>query len=248
MNPGIPLLPKITHFWIFQWPYFHLLLCHNLYYLYPIVANSLWNKIGLSSILYGSEIWYALTKTEAVMLDKLQIRKLKQMQKLALRTDDALVTAMVTQYSVMTIIEIRKKYFLCKLICSTGITKCIFVNRLYDDTILFISNKGFIPEICTILSKYDLTKYFLTYVYGGQFPTRMCWKAIVKQAVASNERDKCHTIISDKADVPRFLRIMTNRLYQKSFPFYVIAMKDYKYTKLLVCEVGLSSHKWYHKL
>jgi hypothetical protein len=124
-------------------------------------------------------------------------------------------------------------YFLCKLICSTGITKCIFVNRLYDDTILFISNKGFIPEICTILSKYDLTKYFLTYVYGGQFPTRMCCKAIVKQAVASHERDKCHTIISDKADVPRFLRIMTNRLYQKSFPFYVIAMKDCKYPKLL---------------
>ena len=99
----------------------------------PIVANSLWNKIWLSSILYGSEVWYGLTKTEALMLDKLQIRKLKQMQSLPLRTHDALVTVMVKQYSVMTIIEIKKMYFLCKLICSTGITKCIFVNRLYDN-------------------------------------------------------------------------------------------------------------------
>ena len=40
----------------------------------PIVVNSLWNKTGLSSILYGSEVWYGLTKTETLMLDKVQTR------------------------------------------------------------------------------------------------------------------------------------------------------------------------------
>ena len=45
-----------------------------------IVANSQRTKIGLSSILYGSEVWYGMTKTEPLVLDKVQTRKLKQMQ------------------------------------------------------------------------------------------------------------------------------------------------------------------------
>ena len=75
-------------------------------------------------------------------------------------------------------------YFLCKLIHSTGVTKQVFVHRLYMyDKILSVSNKGFVPEICLILCTYGIIDYLLTYVYGGQFPTRICWKANVKEAV-----------------------------------------------------------------
>ena len=77
----------------------------------PIVTNSLWNKIGLSSILYVSEVCYGMTKTEALMFDKVQTRKLKQMQSLPQITHDALVIAMVKQYPVITIIDINKCIF-----------------------------------------------------------------------------------------------------------------------------------------
>ena len=88
---------------------------------------------------------------------------------------------------------------------STGVTKQVFAHRLYDQ-ILCVSNKGFVPEICAILSKYGVTEYLLTYVYGGQFTTRICWKAIAKEAVANHESDRCNEIISAKSDVPLFFR------------------------------------------
>ena len=169
----------------------------------PIVANSLWNKIRLSSILYGSEVWYGMTKTEALMLDKVQTRKLKQMQSLPQRTHDALVIAMVKQYPVITIIDIKKMYFLCKFIHSTGVTKQVFVHRLYDK-ILSVSNKGFVPEICVILCKYGIIDYLLTYVHGGQFPTRICWKEIVKEAVANHESDRCNKFYQINQMYPYF--------------------------------------------
>ena len=98
--------------------------------------------------------------------------------------------------------------------------------------ILSVSNKGCVPEICVIQNKYGIIEYLLPYVYGGQFPTRICCKAIVKEAVANHERDRCNKIISDKSDVPIFLGIMRNKLCNKAFPFYVISMKDHSYAKL----------------
>ena len=43
--------------------------------LHPMVAGALWNKLGISAVLYGSEVWYGTTKTDIVKLEKAQIRK-----------------------------------------------------------------------------------------------------------------------------------------------------------------------------
>jgi hypothetical protein len=47
------------------------------------------------------------------------------------------------------------------------------------------------------------------------------------------EKIRCHEVLTNKNDVQRFLRIMEDRLYTKSFPYYVAGMQDSDYVKLL---------------
>ena len=173
-----------------------------------------------------------MTTTEMLMLEKMQTRKLKQIQGLPLRTHDALVRSMVKQPSIRAIIDSKKMRFLCSLIHSNGITKSVFVNRLYDN-IMSISNTGFVPEVYTILNRYDLTQFLLTYVCGGEFPTKHCWKSIVKEAVFKYESQTCYQALSEKADVATYLSVMKENLYKKAFPYYAVTMKDHTYRHLL---------------
>ena len=198
----------------------------------PIVNNILWNRVGLPSLLYGSEVWYDISRTDMLRMEKAQVRKMKRLQGLPWRTHDYVVRSLLKQLSVQCMIDIRKLNFLHHLISSKGVTNDIFINRLYDSLIDKCST-GFIPDVSVILKKYGLDSYLLTYARGGDFPQKKCWKAIVKDNVLQYEQEKCIETLTQRNDVHRYVRIMGNGLYTKSFPFYRAAMKNIKYVKLI---------------
>jgi hypothetical protein len=198
----------------------------------PIVANMLWNKIGISSLLYGSEVWHGTTKTEMVNLEKTQVRKMKHLQGLPLRTHDYLVRALIKQPSMECMIDKRKLSFLRTLITSKGLTQSVFLHRLYSG-IFSSGHTGFIQDITQVLRKYKLQNYLRTYTHGGEFPPKKHWKAIIKDSVIEYEKNMCNRILSGKGDVQRFLRIMDRRLYIKSYPLYTASMHSVHHLKLL---------------
>ena len=198
----------------------------------PIVSNMLWNKIGIPSLLYGSEVWHHMNITELVKLEKSQIRKMKLLQGLPMRTHDYVVRALVKQPSMESMIHSRKLNFLHKLITTKGIAHTIFINCLYSG-ILKEQTIGFIGDIVQILGKYDLQSYLRRYAQGGEFPPKTQWKAIVKDRVMNYEKHKCREILQRKNDVKRFLRIMGDRLYDKSFPYYIAGMKTREHRCLI---------------
>jgi hypothetical protein len=198
----------------------------------PIVSNILWNRIGIPSILYGSEVWYHMNKTEMIKLEKAQIRKMKLLQGLPMRTHDYVVRALVKQPTMESMIHSRTLNFLHKIVTCTGISHTIFLNRLYY-CIFNGEIAGFIGHIAQILSKYKLQHYLRTYTQGGEFPAKTQWKTIVKEHIMKFEKIRCHEVLTNKNDVQRFLRIMEDRLYTKSFPYYVAGMQDSNYVKLL---------------
>ena len=200
--------------------------------LHPMVSGVLWNKLGISAVLFGSEVWYGTTKTDILKLEKAQIRKLKLLQGLPMRTHDYVVRALLKQHSIETMIDSRKLQFLHKLVSMGGLPHTIFLERLYS-SICNSTVPGFIGSIAQILRKYHLHTYLRGYMQGKEFPTKSCWKILVKESISEYERTRCRETLSVKNDVQRFLRIMGDRLYKHSFPYYTASMQNIEYAQLL---------------
>lgn len=91
-------------------------------------------------------------------------------------------------------IDTRKLLFLGRLcrLDYDALPKKIFLTRLMS-FMLYLSDKqkGFIPDIVTILHLYDLAEYLQDWLYNGTFPTKDSWKKIVRRAVkSSQDRDR----------------------------------------------------------
>ena len=190
----------------------------------PIIMNNLWNKCGVTSLLYGSEVWSELCKSETQRIEKAQVRKLKLLLDLPRRTHDCVVRALLKQPTMDSLINIRKLNFLHNLVGSSGITKQLFYKRLYSG--IFNEERGFMSDISKVLKKYDLQSYLRTFAQGGNFPTKARWKSVVKEHIMSYERNRCRDLLSQKGDVDRFLRIMGRNLFRKPYPLYVDSLRN----------------------
>ena len=105
-------------------------------------------------------------------------------------------------------------YFLQRLIGTNvnSIHKRIFTKRLYD-WLYGLYQNGYIPDIYATLVKYDLLDYFMRYITGGQFPGKIIWKALVKEAVLKYELENNELRLREMNDVPRYLRIHKRGFY-----------------------------------
>lgn len=98
-------------------------------------------------------------------------------------------------------IDTRKLLFferLCRLDCNTLPKKC-FLTRLMS-FLLEISNKqkGFIPDIISILQLYNLMYYLQNWLDDGSFPNNSSWTKIVRRAVeSSHETDRERPMSND---------------------------------------------------
>ena len=122
-----------------------------------------------------------------------------------MRTHDYVVRALLKQHSMETMIDSRK------LVSMGGLPHTIFLERLYS-SICNSTVPGFIGSIAQILRKYNL---------------HTC-KAMncPDMSISEYERTRCRETLSTKNDVQRFLRIMGDRLYKHSFPYYTASMQN----------------------
>ena len=182
--------------------------------LLPQISVCLWNKICITAMLYGSEIWHELPKYQLSMLEKTQVKVLKRAQGLPLRTHDAIVLGLVGQRSIQSLIDQRKLYFLQNLVSGDirTVHKRVFTVRLYQ-WLCGMYKYGYVPDIFYILIKYDLLDYFMTYVNGGRFPNKLAWKAIVKDATLQHQLTNDVKYLSTKKDVPRYLDVHKKGFY-----------------------------------
>ena len=80
----------------------------------------------------------------------------------------------------------------------------IFIHRLFEWVFGSVT-RGFLPDVYNILNKYKLQMCFHTYVHGGNLPTKICWKAIVDEAIDEHEQLCIIDNLQCKNDVDRYL-------------------------------------------
>ena len=101
--------------------------------IHPLVSTFLWNRLCLTSMLHGCEMWGTLTAQEMIQLERTQCRALKQIRGLPYRTHNVIVRGMLKQLSIQSIINIKKCMFFHKLLTmSDCIHKQLLIKRAYD--------------------------------------------------------------------------------------------------------------------
>ena len=94
---------------------------------------------------------------------------------------------MVGLYPLKTQVDKRKLMFLYKILNLPATTTCkqIFIRRY----LCFITNehgdrmKGFVPDACNLLIKYDLVHLLNNYMSNQKLPAKHEWKSIVYKAI-----------------------------------------------------------------
>jgi len=181
-------------------------------YLLPTVALSLWRKVGLPSMLHGSEIWWNLNKTELAMLEKAQCVVLKSIQCFSKRTHNNVVRTAIGQQSIEACIDRNKLRFMQQLtkLNPSDLAYNIFINRLYD-WVFHDIKLGFFPDIHRVIQKYELNTYFERYVHGGCLPDKICWKIICQEAIHKCEEVTAVENLYVKNDVARYTRVYNGK-------------------------------------
>ena len=69
-------------------------------------------------------------------------------------------------------------------------SKQIFIRRLFQYKTRNVNDRqyGFVPDIFNILTKFNLLEFLETYMNSNKFPTKNCWKQIVKKSIAHTEQ------------------------------------------------------------
>ena len=158
----------------------------------PLTSAFLWEKICLSSILYGSEVWYCLTKYETSILERTQKHAAKIIQGFHIRVHDEIVRGMLGWCSMVTNIELNKLRFLHKLqsLSPSCLSKQLFLFRVAQHECLSITTnvmKGYVPEIKELLDKYGLGHHWDQLLCYLVFPDKKPWKNIITESVQAHE-------------------------------------------------------------
>ncbi|OOZ37539.1 RNA-directed DNA polymerase, partial [Solemya elarraichensis gill symbiont] len=171
----------------------------------PLVLTHLYKKIVLTSVLYGCEFWNSLSRNDLRSLEVFQHFVCKLFLRLPTRTRSDMCESILGVHRITAEIDKRKLLFLHKLIVLplNSIPKHMFHLRLFSYIITQKGN-GFIPDICDILSRYNLTQYLTSFMETNGFPTKNVWKRIVKNRIRHTENTLLRTRINHDSDFARF--------------------------------------------
>ena len=203
----------------------------------PTISLSLWRKIGITSMLHGSETWWNLTKSDIYVLEKTQCSILKAIQNFSLRTHNAIVRSVIGQQSIQCYVEQYQLRFFSQL---TGLGPNylafnVFFNRLFDWVFCHSKQTGYIPSVYNVFVKYGLQDYFYNYINGVGLPEKRCWKSLIKGNVKVYEEQQIIDILHNKHDVPRYLRIYKGEIHL----FYAIMKRHKMYKAKLLSMIKL---------
>ena len=97
----------------------------------PLTSSSLYKKVILPTILYGSELWNNMTNKDIITLNKTQHYIVKSIQGFPTQTRSDICESMLGLYRLSSEVDKRKLIFLHKLLSlpHESIAKSIFMRR-----------------------------------------------------------------------------------------------------------------------
>ena len=176
----------------------------------PTILSSIARKVTFPTALYGAELWYEMTMSNVLKLEKLVRLFAKHLQHLPFFTRTDMALSMLGWHSMQTEVDKRKLIFLQKLcVMDTDLlTKWVFSHRLNLFAVKGHRNQmGFIPEIWRILTKCNLKDHLKAYLETGEFPKKCTWKKIIETSVNSAHQNAWTERTQNDSDFDRFLLV-----------------------------------------
>ena len=175
-----------------------------------LVSASLYRKVIIPTILYGSELWSNMSDRDVISINKTQHYIVKCIQGFPTQTRSDICESMLGLNRLSSEVEKRKLFFLHKILTlpNDSITKGIFLRRYYK----FLQypskiSKGFIPDIAGLLSKYHLTHLLNDYLMQNSIPSKYAWKKLVLTRVHHHEQTLWQTRTDIDRDFERFKNV-----------------------------------------
>lgn len=177
--------------------------------IHPLSAKHLYEAIVLPKALYGCEMWSELTSDEIQTLEIAHRFCLKVIQSLPKSSRTDIVLSSIGILPIEAEIDKRKLLFfgqLCRLDNDTTVKK-LFIHRLCDYKNHSSRVRGFIPDICRIINKYDLNDILNAYCNAGVSPTKATWKRIVSGNIKLNQLSSLRSRIMSDSSLCDYLLI-----------------------------------------
>jgi hypothetical protein len=180
---------------------------------HPLTSLKIYNSVVLPSALYGCEMWCTLRQCNIQALERVQHFCLKVIQGLPKRTRSDIVMGLIGVRTLESVIHQRKLCFLGAL-CNLRrdcVVKRLFLTRLYESDFLNpLCKQGFIPDIWCLVSTYKLQDVLHNFMYSQSFPSKDCWKHMVKNSILQREEHLWWTRINLDLDLARCSRMQNN--------------------------------------
>lgn len=179
----------------------------------PLTILKAFQSICIPRGLFGSELWCNMTSKEYNILETTQRFCVKYIQNFHKRTKTDIALASLGIANIRSQIDKNKLFFLRRLCYAPNHAR---VKQLFLHRLMSFQRKsphkryGFIPEIYSILQKYDLTHVISNYINTGIFPKRLIWKKIVLKAVNSFHQTNYSQRAQDTTVMRRFITIHQN--------------------------------------
>ena len=164
----------------------------------------------LPRALFGCELWNNITKTDIAHLEATHHFCLKRIQNLPQRTRSDMVTGLLGFTSLQAYIDLQKLSFLGTLchLKPTDVTYKLFVLRLYQQQNKCTKrNRGFIPDVVSVLDKYGLYRYLKDFITTCTFPPKRQWKQLCKSTLFAYEQTNWRARLNTNDDFFRFREI-----------------------------------------
>ena len=133
----------------------------------PLTSVRLYMTVIIPILLHGCELWNNMSGNDSVKFSQLQHFITKKIQGFHVRARSDMVKSMLGLNRITALVDKRKLMFLFKILNldNSSICKKIFLRKLFH--YLYSSQKskrGFIPDICGLLIRYNLNFLLNMYV------------------------------------------------------------------------------------
>ncbi|XP_052811156.1 uncharacterized protein LOC128238888 [Mya arenaria] len=194
----------------------------------PITSIRIYETKVLSAALYGSELWSGVTSNQLLPLERIHRQCIKWIQGVPKESRTDIALSCLGIQPIQNFIDSKKLAFLCQLCHADPNMKIkkVFVNRLLSFISQPIKAQGFIPDIYSILGKYELTSYLTEFSKSSVFPNKFVWKRICKSAIDEHVTKSWKSRVHNDENLKLFSLFHSNYefcliwRFLKSFPVY----------------------------
>ena len=167
----------------------------------PICGVHLWRTVGLTAMLYGSELWSNLKQSDLKLLDLTNRFAAKRMQGSPPCTRSEAATGNIGLWTISGHIDKMKLAFLHKMMFSppSSVHKAMFINRLFSYIYSVVEKPcGFIPDVVQLLVKYELVYLLEDYINEGWVPSHEVWKKLISEKMNDHQTNIWKAGIGEK--------------------------------------------------